>query len=83
MTRKLARLINITEPRFGFSDYRKPIVWFDQTLVVSGNLAAIAGRVLALVWTVAFVVRPSGEPPSCALLAAALGSTSAERGTAA
>jgi len=62
----------LTEEKFGFTDYRKPIVWFDKMLVVLGILAGIAGRVMAAVWVLLFVLRPDGSGPGLWLLAAAV-----------
>jgi len=52
----LKRRIYITEARFGFPDYRKPIPWFDKLLIVCGLAAGIAGRLVAGAWLLKLVV---------------------------
>ena len=62
----------ITEPKYGFAHYRKPIVWFDKLLVVCGILAGIAGRVMAGMWVLQFVLRPDGLQPGPGLFVLAV-----------
>jgi len=70
MWERLKDLVFITEPKFGFEKYRKPIVWFDKLLVVGGILAGIAGRLLAAVWVIRFVLDDAGPAPAPAFLVA-------------
>ena len=63
MWKRLENLITITEDKFGFKDYRSPIVWIDKVILVGGILAAIIGRIVAVMWAVAFVLEKSG--PLC------------------
>ena len=56
MITRLEKLFYVTENKFGFENYRKPIVWFDKLLVVGGILAGIIGRLCAGVWVVKFVL---------------------------
>ncbi len=46
----LKRCIYVTEARFGFPDYRKPIPWFDKLLIVCELAAGVAGRLAAGAW---------------------------------
>ena len=52
----LKRRIYITESKFDFPDYRKPIPWFDKLLVVGGLAAGMAGRLAAGAWLLRLVV---------------------------
>lgn len=56
MLDRLKRCIYVTEARFCFSDYRKPIPWFDKLLIVFGLAAGAAGRLLAGAWLLKLVV---------------------------
>ena len=60
----------VTEEKFGFAHYRKPIVWFDKLLIAGGILGGIVGRILAAVWVLRLVLAAQGESPSLHLLLA-------------
>ena len=64
---RLGKRFYITEPKFGFERYRKPIVWFDKLLIVGGILAGIAGRLLAAVWVILILVAPMSRANSTIL----------------
>ncbi len=70
MGKGLLDRLYVTEERFGFADYREPIVWFDKLLIVAGILAGICGRVFAAVWVLRFVLRAEGGSASPHLLLA-------------
>jgi hypothetical protein len=52
----LKRRLYVTEPKFDFADYRKPIPWFDKSLIVCGLAAGIAGRLAGGAWLLRLVV---------------------------
>ena len=56
MLESLKRRIYITEPKFDFPDYRKPIPWFDKLLIVCGLTAGVAGRLMGGVWVLKLVL---------------------------
>ena len=56
MRKWLERHVYVTEPKFGFAAYRKPIPWFDKLLVVGGLAAGMAGRLTAGAWLLRLVV---------------------------
>jgi hypothetical protein len=68
----LKRRIYVTEPKFDFPDYRKPIPWFDKVLIVCGLAAGVAGRLTGGVWLLKLVVAREAFGDLLLLLAVAV-----------